>query len=212
MSPWDRPGAGLNWISIELVLVEQTSPSMTGSFVYGGGGIRTHGTSMMYNGFRVRPVQPLRHSSVEAIKIKDFPRSAKTVGLYHSSSSSSNKAVLAVCASRVARFVSRRVRKKRPQQIAALCLHDTAQDLDVMVQPRVLHHVTQAATGARFRICRSIDQVWNSRQHKAPAHMWQGSSVTYMRQSSSRQEPSASAAAPMARISACAVGSRSPSV
>ncbi len=34
MSPWDRPGAGLNWISIELVLVEQTSPSMDGLVLF----------------------------------------------------------------------------------------------------------------------------------------------------------------------------------
>ena len=41
----------------------------------------------------------------------------------------------------------------------------------------------------------------------APAHMAQGSSVTYSRQPESRQPPSAAAAARIASISAWAVGS-----
>ena len=32
----------------------------------GEGGIRTHGTHKGYNGFRDRPVRPLRHLSIEA--------------------------------------------------------------------------------------------------------------------------------------------------
>jgi hypothetical protein len=49
--------------------------------ICGEGGIRTHGTTMQFNGFRDRPVQPLRHLSkaYTDYKFNDFLTDIKRI-------------------------------------------------------------------------------------------------------------------------------------
>ncbi len=97
--------------------------------------------------------------------------------------------------------------KKLPQQVAALFDQHTGGKLHPVVQLGIAHQIGQRATHAGFRIRRAKTSLGIRERTMAPAHIAQGSSVTYNVHPSSLQWPLACAARRIATASAWAVGS-----